>query len=85
MDDRSPDKPTGRVPPTWRQIGWYAVVGALFTMLLVPALYLVRMRRSPLAWFSEESFKGFGTLVVVAGVFLVLVLIGSHGDPRAPD
>jgi hypothetical protein len=66
--------------PTYRQMGRYAVGGVLLTVLATPLLYAAWMRRSPLSWFSAESFVGFGWFVVIAGVVLVLVLIGSHGD-----
>jgi hypothetical protein len=61
-------------------MGRYAIEGLLLTLAATPLLYMKWMRRSPIPWLSEESFNGFGTFVLIAGVVFVLVRIGSHGD-----
>ena len=69
--------------PTYRQMARYGVVGGLFTIFCTPLLYAKWMKRSPLPWLSSESFEGFGWFVLVVGVLITLVLIGSHGDTEA--
>jgi len=72
---------TGERPqPTYRQMGRYALEGILFTIAATPLAYLKWMKRSPFPWLSKESFHGFGTIVLILGVLLVLARIGSHGD-----
>ena len=66
--------------PTYRQMGRYAMVGCLCVIFCIPLPYARWMKRSPLSWLSPESFEGFGWFLLVAGVVITLVLIGSHGD-----
>ena len=66
--------------PSASQVGKYALLAAGLTVLAAPLLYIRWMKRSPLSWLSAESFEGFGWFVLVAGVVLWLVLVGSHGD-----
>jgi hypothetical protein len=61
-------------------MGRYAIEGLLLTFAAAPLLYITWMRRSPIPWLSVESFSGFGTFILIAGVVLVLVRIGSHGE-----
>jgi len=69
--------------PTYRQMGYYAIIGGVVAALSTPLLYVRWMRRSPFPWLSSESFEGFGWFAFVGGIVIVLVLIGSHGDTEA--
>ena len=81
MDDRSqPKKQDHRLQPTYRQMGRYALEGLILAVAATPLMYMTWMRRSPIPWLSAESFSGFGTFMLIAGVVFVLVRIGSHGD-----
>jgi len=75
-----PNKQEDRWQPTYRQMGRYAIEGLLLTLAATPLLYMRWMKRSPIPWLSTESFNGFGTFMLIAGVVIVLVRIGSHGD-----
>ena len=79
-DPVKPERSQDPHQPTYRQMGRYALEGIVLTLAASPLLYIKLMRRSPFPWFSVDSFRNFGWLVLVAGVVFVLVRIGSHGD-----
>jgi hypothetical protein len=82
MQDPPPSTEKRDVPqqPTYRQMGRYALEGIVLTLAVSPLLYMGWMKRSPLPWLSEESFRNFGWFVLAAGTIFVLVRIGSHRD-----
>ena len=75
-----PERSQDPYQPTYRQMARYALEGIVLTLAASPLLYIKLMKRSPFPWFSEDSFRNFGWLVLIAGAVFVLVRIGSHGD-----
>ena len=69
--------------PNFKQMAGYALAGIAFALLTGPMLYSRYIRKSDMDFWSMESISSFLPLWAISAVIIVLVLIGSHGDPDA--
>ena len=69
--------------PSFKKIIGYVFLGLAATLITGPMLYTRYMRRSEMDFWSLESFSTFLPFWAGAAVIMILVFIGSHGDPDA--